>query len=57
MTSAELSGMECDTGRNPTSNGPVRIVSGHGFTVCTLSGFRPCSSILRRAWIEVKARA
>ena len=57
ITSALLSGIECEIGRKPTENGPAWVTTGHAETVFTARSGCPISSILRRKILEVKARA
>ena len=51
------SGIECEMGTAPMVKGPSFVTSGQGEIVTTASGSWPCSSILRRAILAVKARA
>ena len=57
MTSAALSGIECETGRKPTLKGPALTCLGQAEAVRTAFSGWLYSSILRRAIFAVKARA
>ena len=57
MTSAELSGIECAIGRNPTVNGPACTTCGQGASWRTALVSCPARSIFPCASAAVKRRA
>ena len=57
MTSAELSGIECEIGRKPTVNGPACTTCGQGASWRTASVGWPARSIFDLASAAVKRRA
>jgi hypothetical protein len=57
MTRHEASGIECETGTNPTANGPTWVTCGHGCTTRTSQVSWPDRSIFDFASSPVKRRA
>ena len=56
ITNAELSGIECEIGKNDTVISPTMVLAGHGSTMLIMFPSKPRSSNLRAAILPVNLR-